>query len=127
MRGEGGAECAVRARIANVWRNWRELARLLVNQGIPLANRAQVLQAWVRPVLLYGAEIWALTKQLEILVRSCDARILRYMTNTRGEDQAPNNEVGRRCALESLVVVLKRARLRWLGHVVRRDEGHIVK
>ena len=42
MRGEGEAECAVRARIAGAWRNWRELARLLVNQGIPLANRAQV-------------------------------------------------------------------------------------
>jgi len=33
MRGEGGAECAVRARIASAWRKWRELARLLVTQG----------------------------------------------------------------------------------------------
>ena len=60
-------------------------------------------------------------------MRSCDTRMLRYMTNTRREDQVPNDEVERRCGLESLVVVLKRARLRWFGHVVRRDEGDILK
>ena len=49
------------------------------------------------------------------------------MTNTRREDQVPNDDVERRCGLESLVVVLKRARLRWFGHVVRRDEGDVVK
>ena len=52
--------------------------------------------------------------------------MLKYMTNTRREDQVPNYEV-ERFGLESLVVVLKRARLRCFSHVVRRDEGHILK
>ena len=81
----------------------------------------------MRPVLLYGAETWALTQQLENLLRSFDTRTLRYLTNTRQKDQVPNNEVERRCGLESLVMVLKRARLRWFSHVVRRDEGQKVK
>ncbi len=32
MRGEGGAEAAVRARIVSAWKSWRELASLLVNR-----------------------------------------------------------------------------------------------
>ena len=67
-----------------------------------------------------------LTKQLKDLMRSYDTRMLKYMTNTRREDQVPNYEV-ERFGLESLVVVLKRARLRCFSHVVRRDEGHILK
>ncbi len=42
VRGEGGAETAVRARISHAWKSWRELASLLVNQSIPLVNRAHV-------------------------------------------------------------------------------------
>ncbi len=53
---DGGAEAAVRGRIACAWKRWRELASLLVNQSIPLGSRAQVYRACVRSVLLYGAE-----------------------------------------------------------------------
>ncbi len=31
VRGEGGAEAAVRVRIACSWKSWRELASLLMN------------------------------------------------------------------------------------------------
>ena len=127
MRGEGGAEAAVRARIANSWRSWRELASLLVNQSIPLVNRAQVYKACVRPVLLYGAETWALTKHLEDLLRRCDTKMLRYMAKIRWGDRVSNEEVFRRCGIESLVTVLSRTRLRWFGHVMRREETHIVR
>ena len=75
MRFEGRAEAAIKSRIASAWRSWRELASLLVNQSIPLVSRAQVYRACVRPVLLYGAETWALTKHLEGLLRSCDTTV----------------------------------------------------
>ncbi len=127
VRGEGGAEAAVRARIASAWRSWREMAGLLRNQSIPLVNRARVYAACVRPVLTYGAEAWALTKQLEDLLRSCDTRMLRYMAKIRWEDRVANEEVERRCKQESLVSVMRRMRLRWFGHVVRREEDHIVR
>ena len=34
----GGAEVAVRARIASAWRKWRDLVSLLVSQNVPLVN-----------------------------------------------------------------------------------------
>ncbi len=49
---EGGAEAAVRGRIACACKRWRELASLLVNQNIPLGSRAQVYRVRVRLVLL---------------------------------------------------------------------------
>ena len=75
----GGAEVAVRARIASAWRKWRELVSLLVSQNIPLVNRARVYCACVRPALLYAAETWVLTGKLEGILVRCDYRMLRYM------------------------------------------------
>ncbi len=80
---EGGAEAAVRGRIACAWKSWRELASLLVNQNIQLDSRVQVYGACVRLVLLYGIETWATTKQLEALLVRCDVRMLRYLMGIR--------------------------------------------
>ncbi len=83
VRCEGGAEAAVRRRIACAWKSWRELASLLLNQNILLGSRTQVYRACVRSVLLYGAETWAMIKQLELLLIRCDVRMLRYLMGIR--------------------------------------------
>ena len=43
----------------------------------------------------------------------------------RWQDRVSNEEVQRRCGVEDLEDRLRRARLRWFGHVRRREEGHI--
>ncbi len=108
-----------------IWKRWRELASLLVNQSIPLGNRAQVYRACVRSLLLYGSETWATTKQLEALLIRCDVRMLRYLMGIRWQDEV-SNEVVRRSGLEGLEEVLHKIRLRRFGHVRRREE-HILR
>ena len=122
-----GAERAVRTRIATAWQKWREIASLLMNDKIPLAARTKIYQACIRPVMLYGSETWPLTKQLERLLRSCDCRMLRYMARIRWEDRLSNEEVEKRCKVENILNKLKRQRLRWYGHVRRREESHILR
>ena len=114
-------ERSVRGRVAAAWRSWREIAGLLINRSIPLKNRGRVYDACIRPVLLYGSETWGMTRRLEkILVRS-DRRMLRYMAGVTWRDDIRSVEVARRCGVEELDVVLRRRRLRWFGHVKRRD------
>ncbi len=83
---------------------------MLVNQNIPLGSRAQVYRACVRLVLLYGAETWATTKQLEALLILCDVRMLRYVMGIRWQDGLSNEDVMRRSGLEGLEVLLRRNR-----------------
>ena len=123
----GGAEAAVRARIVSVWRKWRELVSLLVSQNLPLVNWARVYCACVRLVLLYAAETRVLTGKLEGLLVRCNQRMLRYVAKVRWQDRVSNEEVQRRCGVEDLEDRLSRARLRWFGHVRRREEGHILR
>ena len=124
---EGGVERAVRARVAAAWTKWRDIAGLLVNKNIPLVNRSRVYDSCIRPVLLYGAETWALTQKLEEIVKRCDNRMLRFMAGVRWEDHLTNDDVAEMCGIEKLEYKLRAQRLRWFGHVVRAEEEQIVR
>ena len=43
------------------------------------------------------------------------------------QDKVPNNAVLGRAEIRSMYTLLKQRRLRWLGHVVRMDDGRIPK
>lgn len=122
----GGAERAVRTRVAAAWSKWRELSSLLVNRHLPLVRRARVYEACIRSVLLYGAETWALTARLEQIIRSCDRRMLRYLAKIRLSDRVASIEVLRRCGLRCITWEMRRRRLRWFGHVKRREESEVL-
>ena len=65
--------------------------------------------------------------ELEGLLASCDHRMLRYMSRVRWQDKITNKEIRRRCGMENLEHRLRKARLRWFGHVKRRNENKILR
>ena len=38
-----------------------------------------------------------------------------------------NEEIRRRCGVVDIAEKVREARLRWYGHVIRRDEGELVR
>ena len=123
----GSAERAVRSRVAFGWSKWRELRGVLGNRSIPLPFRARVYNSCVRPAILYGAETWALTRKLEDVLQKCDRRMLRYMAGVSLRDGVSSEEVLRRCKLGDIVKILRSRRLKWFGHVARREEESPLK
>ena len=49
------------------------------------------------------------------------------MSRVRWKNRITNEEVKRRCGLENLECRLRKMRLRWFGHVKRRDENNILR
>ena len=62
-----------------------------------------------------------MTRSLELYLQACDRRMLRYMTGVRLEDRVNSEEIERRCGVKSLLSTVKENRLRWFGHVRRRE------
>ena len=120
---EGGVERAVRSRVAAAWAKWREIAGLLADKRIPIKNRSHIYAACIRSVLLYGAESWPLTERMEKCIQSCDRRMLRFLTGVSLLDRIRSVEVAERCGLDEIQNVMRVRRLRWYGHVQRREEG----
>ena len=124
-----GVEVAVRARVASAWSKWHELTSLLNNESLPLKNRAQVYEACIRSVLLYGSETWPLSHKLFEILRACDRKMLRYMARVKWSDKISSSDVAKMCGLRELEEKVRRSRLRWFGHVKRAGEtclGRIV-
>ena len=118
---DGGSERAVKARVALAWRKWKEISSLLCNQHIPLRVRASIYISCIRGVMLYEAESWNLNQRLLFQLRSSDRRMLRYMCGISKMDNICSNEVESRCGICSLEDVVTEKRLRWFGHVKRRN------
>ena len=124
---ESGPGEVAKARIAAAWRKWRDISSLLVNKSIPLKNMARIYCACVRPVMLYGTETRATTKDIETKICRCDQWRLRHMAHARWEDRVTTEEVRRRCGVKDIMDILKRNRLRWYGHVKRGDNDHVLR
>ena len=125
---EGGAERAVTVRTAAAWKKWREISSLLTNRHVPLKSRGAAYSACIRSVLLYGSETWAMTKKTQDRIQACDRRMLRYMAGVTLEDRVASEEVARRCRVKPVLTVVREGRLRWFGHVKRREgEGLLVE
>ena len=119
----GGASEAVSARIGSAWKKFRELSGVLVGkQGLSLMQPVKIYQCCVRPVLLYCCEMWELTVADEMRLRGVERRMIRMMCGVRLVDRVLTDVLRDKVGV---VVTIKdsiiQRRLRWYGHVIRRD------
>ena len=124
---QGGMEMALNARIKKGWNAFRQLSSFLLCKGVSLAVKGRVYDACVRSTMLYGSETWAMKMSEEVKVERNDMRMIRWICGARLSERIPSEELRRRLGLEDIKLVLKRRRLRWYGHVERREGEWISK
>ena len=96
-------------------------------RGITAATKLQVYKAVVLPSLLYGCETWTVYARHAKRLNSFHMRCLRSILHIKQEDRIPDTEVLERANAESVFTLLKRAQLRWAGHVHRMEDTRIPK
>ncbi|VFQ99294.1 unnamed protein product [Cuscuta campestris] len=75
----------------------------------------------VRPAMLYGAECWAVKKTHVRRLHAAEMRMLRWICGKTRLDRISNEVIRRQVGMAPVEDKLREARLRWLGHVRRRD------
>ena len=86
-----------------------------------------VYNACVISTLLYGSESWTSYAKQEHRLNTFHLRSLRLILNISWKDKVTNSEVLTRADLPSMYTLLRKRRLRWLGHVRRMDDGRLPK
>ena len=114
----GGCEAAVSRRIRASWTKYRELSGVLVANDIPERLKGMLYNVYIRPVAAYGSETWPLRLEEEKRLQRMEIKMLRWMIGGEVEEK----EVRGRLGVVDIGMVMRRSRLRWLGHVERRDE-----
>mgnify|MGYP007071599789 CR=1 FL=1 len=127
LNGGGGANSASVARVRCAWGKFKELSGILTRKEVSLKLKGKVYMACVRSAMVYGSETWAMTVELSNRLERTEMRMVRWMCGVSLRDRVSSEELRERMGIESVSDVVKRSRLRWLGHVLRKDDGDWVK
>ena len=102
-------------------------ARAWENKHLTIHTKVKIFKTCALATLLYGSETWWSHVFIEVKLNAFHLRCLRKFCNVTWRDKIANEVILHRCgtATTSLACILKRRRLRWLGHVCRIDKYHI--
>src|SRR3989442_11721644 len=117
----GGAEEASKARERCAWGKFRDLRRLLTARGASLRVTGKIYRACVQRVLVYGSETWPMkSDDMQRLVRT-ENNMVRWMSGVTLKDRRPSKKLRLGLGIEGVEEVVRRGRLRWFGHVERKE------
>ena len=123
----GGCEAEVESRIKAAWGKWREVSGVVCDRKMPIKLKIKIYNSVIRPVLMYGSETWALRRKEEAKLERTEMRMLRWIMSISLLERLENDEIRRRAGVVKITEVIREARLRWCGHVLRMDGEEGVK
>ena len=77
--------------------------------------------------MTYGAECWTMKKKDDMLMNKTEMRLLRWIQGVSLREHKRNGDQGSSNSPADIATYLMQKRLRWYGHVRRRDESHITR
>ncbi|KAK3529832.1 hypothetical protein QTP86_006912 [Hemibagrus guttatus] len=119
--GECGKE--VKKRVQAGWNGWRNVSGVLCE--ISARIKEKVYRTVVRPTMLYGLETVSLRKRQESELEVAELKMLRFSLGVTRLDRIKNEYIRGTAHVGRLGDKVREARLRWFGHVQRRDSEYI--
>jgi len=77
--------------------------------------------------MLHGSETWPIRKENEVALQRVEMSVVRWMCRVKLQDRVPSKGLRERLGLDDIISVLQQIRLRWYGHVLRKDDNDWVK
>ncbi|KAL6563007.1 hypothetical protein OROHE_005594 [Orobanche hederae] len=118
---EGEFEDDVTHRIKAGWLMWRAATGVLCDKKVPLKLKGKFYRAAIRLAMLYGSECWAMKKSLESKLEAAEMRMLRWSCGRTMLDRIPNGVFKSVLEVAPISVKVREWRLRWFGHIRRRQ------
>src|SRR3989441_2594029 len=98
-----------------------DLKMLLTARGASLRAKGNIYRACVQRVLVYGSETWAMKRDdLQRLLRT-ENNMVRWMSGVTLNDRRTSEELRQGLGIESVDKFVSCGRLRWYGHVERKN------
>ena len=123
----GGCEREVKKRVQAGWNGWRRVSGIICDKRLPARVKGKVYSSVVRPAMVYGLETVAVTKKQVEEMEVAEMKMLRFTIRMTKKDKIRNEHIRNTVKVERLEMKMKEGRLRWYGHVMRRDEEYVEK
>ncbi|MCJ8729253.1 hypothetical protein PDJAM_G00103960 [Pangasius djambal] len=123
--GECGKE--VKKRVQAGWNGWRKVSGVLCDRIISARIKGKVYKTVVRLAMLYGLETVSLRKRQESELEVAELKMLRFSLGVTRLDRIRNEYIRGTAHVGRLGDKVREARLRWFGHVQRRESEYIAR
>ena len=110
----------MKKRVQAGWNGWGRMSGVICDSRVPAGVNAKVYKVAVRPAMLYGLETVALTKRQE-----AEMEMLRFSFGVTIMDKIRNEYIRVTAQVGMFGEKTRDARLRWYGHLRRKDDGYI--
>ena len=112
-------------RVRAAWSSWIKLTGILYDRNIPLRLKAKVYEAIIRRALTYESECWAMKVTNKRKIETTEMRMLRGILGVSIREHMRNEDIRRILHITPIDEVMRSGRLRWFGHVQRRDANNV--
>ena len=112
-------------RIQAGWNGWRRVTGVLCDRRVTARMKGKVYKTVVRPALMYGLETAALTKGEEKEMEVAELKMLRFSLGVTKLDKIRKEFIRGTVHVRRLGDKMREGRLRWCGHIMRREEDYI--
>lgn len=107
------------------------LHKLLSSKLLSRSSKLRCYKTIIMPTLLYCCETWVLTKKTTKSLFTFENKILRKIFGPIQENNSwrilKNKELREIYKDPDIIALIKSRRLRWLGHVLRRDDNSLLR
>ncbi|KAK3562250.1 hypothetical protein QTP86_033296, partial [Hemibagrus guttatus] len=117
--GECGKE--VKKQVQAGWNGWRKVSGVLCDRKISARIKGKVYRTVVRAAMLYGLETVSLRKRQESELEVAELKMLRFSLGVTRLDRIRNEYIRGTAHVGRLGDKVRETRLRWFGHVQRRE------
>ena len=122
----GDCEREVKKRVQAGWNGWRRVLGVICDRRLlPVRVKGKVYSSMVRPAIVYGLETVAVTKKQVEEMEVTEMKMLRFAMGVTRKDKIRNKHIRSTIKVEQLGMKMREGRLRWYGHVMRRDQEYV--
>ena len=90
--------------------------------------KGAVYKSYIRPAVLYGSEAWCLKESVMGILRRTERSMVSAMCGVQLKDRKRSTDLMFMLGLNRILDQLAMANsVRWCDHVLRRDDGHILR
>ena len=115
----------VKRRVQAGWNGWRKVLGVICHRRLPVRVKGKVYSSVVRPAMLYGLETVAVTKKQVEEMEVAEMKMLRFAMGVTRKVKIRNEYIRDTVKVERLGMKMRKGRLRWYGHVMRRDQEYL--
>ena len=125
MLESGSYEREIKRREQAGWKGWRKVSEVICDRSLPTRVKGKVYSLVVRPAMVYGLEMVPVTKKQVEEMEVAKMKMLRFAMGVTRKNKIINDYIRGTGKVEQFEMKMRAGKLRWYGHVMRRDQEYV--